>query len=389
MRTTVATAALALMASAWTLAQQTPTFRLNTDLVVVDFTATTSNGQPIVDLKIEDLRLEVRGRQREVRTLEFVRLADPEPAPAGVNATAPMPFGSNLPADAGRTVMIVIDDETMQQGAERRARESAQRFLDLLPPRDRVGLMTIPYTAVAIDPTTSRPPIREALARMTGHLNLHDSNQVEQPLCRIARFSMSALEALFRNLASIDGPKVVALVTGGFWPSDRCGLDPLALQDLGRAAARGRIALSIVQVSPGPASAQLRSMRPLAMYELEKALLGGAEDVAGATGGEVFRASGGADAAFAKITRASSAYYLLGFAAEPDERNGKAHKITLATSRRRVEIRARPEFVIPDLRAETLPSVAGITSEHTLGRHPRRRRGLGGPAGRLRATGRR
>ena len=72
------------------------------------------------------------------------------------------------------------------------------------------------------------------------------------------------------------------------------------------------------------------------------------EDLAGVTGGVLFRLSGAGDTTFARIADEVSAYYLLGFEPGARERDGKRHKIELTTKRPGVLIRARPGFIIDE-----------------------------------------
>src|SRR5438128_1931841 len=93
---------LSLFAAASTLAAQTPpqaTFRGGVELVAVDFIAVAGDGRPVPDLKASELTLTVDGRLRDIRELQFVRLAETvtgesstKPAPA---VPVPLAFGSN------------------------------------------------------------------------------------------------------------------------------------------------------------------------------------------------------------------------------------------------------------------------------------------------------
>ena len=62
----------------------------------------------------------------------------------------------------------------------------------------------------------------------------------------------------------------------------------------------------------------------------------GLEDLAGVTGGELFRMSGLGDLVFGRIADQISSHYLLGFEPRSGENNGKPHKIEITTTRKNV-----------------------------------------------------
>ena len=88
--------------------------------LVVDFYALGSDGAGIVDLKPEELSVKVDGRTRTVRSLRLVKQADPPAAyPLVAAAASPEPFSTNRGAEAGRTFIIVVEDESFRPGRER------------------------------------------------------------------------------------------------------------------------------------------------------------------------------------------------------------------------------------------------------------------------------
>src|SRR4029434_10863732 len=74
-------------------------------------------------------------------------------------------------------------------------------------------------------------------------------------------------------------------------------------------------------------------------------LAAGLETIAGATGGELVRLTGMNDTALARITRETSAYYLVSFDPEPSER-GSDRRVDVRVSRDRVKVRVRPAIAI-------------------------------------------
>ena len=70
----------------------------------------------------------------------------------------------------------------------------------------------------------------------------------------------------------------------------------------------------------------------------------GLETVTSVTGGRRMMLSGKPEAAFDRVALEISGYYLLGFRSEAADRDGKAHEIKVAVTRKGVEVRARKMF---------------------------------------------
>jgi VWFA-related protein len=387
--------ALALWAVASATAAQSgrSQFRIGTDLVAVDFQAVDDRGQPVVDLKPAELTLKVDGRQRDLRALQFVKIAAttaeaPTPPPA-----LPPPYGTNDVAAPGRAVVLVIDVEHIGAGDGKATLDAAARFLDRLAPADRVGLVTLPIGKVEVDLTTRHARVREALSRITGkaappsalwtisltealavlaehNTNFQDRTQElvnrecryadEQSTCRSAvvqealrvareteratRASLLALTDFLEGVRGVEGPKTVVYIAAGLLRTNDTAVD---LQDLTRAAAAARVQLYVVQPHQAMLDATARGVPPNLAQD-DDLRHGGLEDLAGATGGALFRLAAAGDRAFARIADEISAYYLLGFEPRAAERDGKPHRIEVTTTRPGVLVRARPTFIVDD-----------------------------------------
>ena len=110
----------------------TPQFRAGTDLVAVDFQVVDESGRPITDLKPGELALKVDGRARDIKALQFVKVARSS-AEAPVNtavASQPLPFASNDAVTPGRIVIIVVDHEHLRAGEGKAAIDAAGRLVE-------------------------------------------------------------------------------------------------------------------------------------------------------------------------------------------------------------------------------------------------------------------
>jgi VWFA-related protein len=315
-----------------TLAQQTPTFRGGADSVTVTFTALTDDGTPIANLTARDLTLTVDGRARAIETLEFVRVATTDAFEEGTRARQPpplpMPFASNRPSDAGRTVLFVVHGTGDRHLV---ALSAANRFLDLLGPRDRASVATLPTGQILVPLTTNLSRVREALPR-AGHFG---------PPAGGKCVDLQALGDLLDSVTGLPGPKSIVLMSEGVSGSDNCAADFYEVVDAVGAAA---VQLFVIQPLRMDGAAERRTSSGTSVgYSRPNPSL---EDLAGASGGEFFLPAGTADPIMRRVGRSSAAHYVLSFAATSQERDGKRHRIALTTTRPGVTIRARPDFRI-------------------------------------------
>ena len=170
----------------------------------VDFMAVAADGRPVADLKAEDVSLKVGGRNRAVKALRLVRYAGGGPAAA--TSALPAPFATNADGGGGgsatRSILIVVEDESLRPGAERDLRDQVTKFLDALSEGDRVGLATAPrdVARVGLGPASR---VREALAQITGRQpgSMTDAER----LCR-TRDTLVALRSQLAALAGAETP---------------------------------------------------------------------------------------------------------------------------------------------------------------------------------------
>jgi len=247
-----------------------PTFRSGVDLVTVDAAVLDGDGRPVPGLRAEDFRIEVDGRSRPIVAAHFVSQAASSEASRVASAEH---FSSNEGADAGRVVVVAVDEGHIRRLEGRLALAAAARFIDTLPAADHVGVVGL-TRADGVILTRDRPALRRRLEALSGNgdlmlqqlnlglseaLEIADGNrsrfgdavlrecgralteyvstaraaddavgrdacpeQVEQESRGIAqhahlqaRLSLTGLEALIDRLASIPGSKTIVLLSEG------------------------------------------------------------------------------------------------------------------------------------------------------------------------------
>lgn len=416
-------AAAVLAAIAVPIAAQAPTFRSSVELVTADVTVIGRDGTPIAHLGPDDFRLEVDGRPRRVVSAQFVSQAARNTRPAPLAATH---FTSNEAADAGRLVVVAVDEAHIRRLEGRQALRAAETFIDTLDPSDRIGVigltrigaLELTRDRVALkrrlgtligqtDPVFlqfnlglsealeiaegSRARLADAVLRecgraLTDYVNLARAaddagggrdacpEQVEQESRGIAqhahtqaRISLGGLEALVASLKDIPGPKTVVLLSEGMVTDPR----RVDLARLSAEAQAARVSIYALHLEVPIFEAAQDRISPTLPRDLQVRGDGLAR-VAGAARGAVFRLAGNDPRPFERIARELSGYYLLAFEPIDAERDGRPHRIRVELARGGGELRARNGFALPaasssiqarDARLVTLLRTLAVSTE--------------------------
>ena len=328
----------------------------------VDFIAATADGEPVSDLTRADVTLKVDGKTREIHDLRFVRLERAiRPAAAAPASAPPSPYGTNKLTDAGipsRTLVIVIEDESLSVGREAAMRDAVGRLLASLASRDRVALVTVPHGGLKVDFTVDHYRVRQALQQIGGQADRNES--ADEASCR-TRNTVHALTGLLDDLSGGEGPTTVL-----FFSSGLVGLSPMTLTTPG-VAGQIQPVVGMCVILPelfqqvGSAAEAARAnfyIVPPDTEPISPRSLEGIEHLAGVTGGTRLGLATGAVTALARIERETSGYWVATFTPEPSERNGQSHRIEVRVARPGVTVRTRPGIPIPAARAgaATIPT---------------------------------
>ena len=365
-------------------AAQPPVFEVGVDIVAVDVSVVDAQGRPVLGLAPEDFTLEVDGRARPVVSAEYVG-RDAEPP---VPRPRPAHYSTNEGAAAGRLVLLLVDRGSIGRGGVRRVQDAADRFLSTLAPADRVGLAVFPGPGPGVELTGDhgevrrafkqivglvdragyRVPLAEAVAHVEGSNQMRweqfvelqcadaptdeqremcrqllesEASQVYQSYRERSRQSLAGLRAAFDVLRGIEGPKTVVLLCEGL--GAEVGAE---LRDLAQAAGEAQVTLFVLLLdTPGM---DIASDRPTPTSREDRDLeTGSIYDLASLARGTVLRVSGSAEQPFQRIARELMGYYLVGFAPEPGDRDGKRHAIAARVARERATVRARGVMRIP------------------------------------------
>jgi hypothetical protein len=313
----------------------------------VDFVAFNAEAGPVADLTASQVVLKVGGKERKITSLELVRFD------SGSNPL-PLPFATNVAGDAGRSFVIVVDEESMAPGTERPVREALTTFAASLPVGDPIGLFTVPRGSQSLAPTTDRAAFKAAVAAIQGRNAVANTSRTvgassANSGCH-GRDVLVALSSIINATSRPMGPTPIVLfslavaapdttvsgLTAGstqtaVMQSQTCKLTPREFQVLGQSADAARSQFYVVRPEEGEV----------------QGLSEGLETIVGATGGKMLALGRSTDDAMVRIARETSAYYVATFAVEPDERNGVNHKLEVRSTRADVTLRSRPTLLLP------------------------------------------
>ncbi|HVL67327.1 MAG TPA: hypothetical protein VM364_08695 [Vicinamibacterales bacterium] len=309
--------------------------------------AVDAEGQPVLDLKQDELSLRIDGRPREIKSLELVR-----PTAAAARAAAPAvpaippsdlppPYATNRGGAAvpkgAREFVIAIDDEGIAPGREQPVREAVKTLIASLSPGDAVGLAGLKSGGMRLSPTTDHAAALTALSKIVAMGSAGESTT--DLGCR-TRTVLAGVGALLQ-----DAPPARTLVVfssgvatplgdtirqqlGKQADADAaiCQVRQRDLDELGRHAAGSAAGVYVVFVPEA-----LGNAANLSTAEA------GLENLAGVTGGEMIRLVGTANAV-ERIGRTAGTYYL----ATVDDAAAGSRRIDARVARDGVRVVARP-----------------------------------------------
>jgi hypothetical protein len=318
--------------------------------ITVDFTAVTRDGRPADDLKAADVALRIDGKARAIKSLEFVRFAGGDAGGALVPA-----FITNAAPEAVRSFLLIVDDESVPIGQEHKLREAMSRWIQELPPTDRVALITVPNGGVKVDLTTDRERLRKGIAEIT------PITSVVNAACR-ARSTLVTLRNTFEAFGRVTSQPLIAVffsatmlgasemqrsvtpsastgVGGLSTEAGACNVNYEDFKAVGQAAAEAHVITYVMHpdFNPAPATAGIANLQSV-------------------TGAPLLHLSGTAGVpGLSKLAQEMAGYYRLTFDTETGERlGGVAHQIDVkSVARKDIELRVRPQVMLTPTRAVT------------------------------------
>jgi VWFA-related protein len=356
--------------------QSAPTFRAATDLVLLDVSALGKDRQPVRGLTAADFTVHIDGKPRPVVAFKAIDIPPPSPPPvaqpAWMRDVAPDVVSNARPA--GRVVVIMIDDATLEAGrldpfGMEKARQSAYVVIDRLGPDDRAAVVFTKNSHTAQGFTTDRERLRRAVREAV--LLPDPSAGDDQGDCMCGVCSIRALDLVARSLRDLpEQRKVLLYISAGsvVWipkgikddptnKSEACNRERRdAMHDALRQAQLSNVRIDAVDPSglslgrqamsasgrTGPRTATASLLEDPSTLRIQFL-----RTMAESTGGRAVVNNNEPDRQVAAVLGESESYYLLGVT--PAEAPGKDgfHPVQVRVNRRDVEVRSRKGYYDP------------------------------------------
>ncbi len=385
--------------------EKRPVFRSGANIVSVDVIVRDRDGKVVRDLKASDFEVREDGRPQDIVTFTFQEIAskpasvasvellsaaeakvkeDAARAAAAAAAAAkpveetPQPLTAQ--ALAGRRMIVLLFDvSSMQPEDVQRAVDSARKYVaEEMAEADMVAVATVgSMLDVLADFTSERKKIDIALGTLaytegtatelpegaTAATDEATAASEETAAAEVAELDifnndvrLRALKTLAETLAPIEQKKAILYFSAGM---QRSGQDnQVELRSAINAAVRANVSIypidtrGLQAVVPG-GDARQASGRGVSMFSgrgvsQQFARLsesqGTLTSLAADTGGRVFTDSNDFGAAFTRVQRDMSAYYLLGYSSTNAAKDGRFRRIQVRLKREGLRLDARAGY---------------------------------------------
>lgn len=318
-------------------------------LLAIDFVATGPDGAPVGNLTAREATVRLGGKARPIVAFDYVRADGSRLGPTDTAA----PYGDNAEWLAPRSIILMVDEDTIRPGRTITVRGAVQQLLAGLAPSDRVALVTVPFGGLAVDLTTDHARVMQAVGNLTSKSSRGET--VTDAQCRTLTTLGAMTDTLLRLSVVEDpvtviffsssqaGPQTIIRMTGAAPVGGPCDLRTATFTDLGIAAARARARFYVVHSDLDQRASGLE----------------GLEHITGVTGGPLLHlATGEGRPAMSRILRESSGHYVARVAREPSDAIGEDLGVSVSTSRPGVTVWRAPRFIVtrPNLTASATPT---------------------------------
>ncbi len=324
--------------------------------LTVDFVAVEADGAPVVDLQSSEVEVRINDRVRTVRVLRRVAAA-PVPVAPGAALRVAAPYGTNDGVAAGRTFILVVDQESFVAGREPLLRNAVEGLLANLTPADQTMVVALPFGGTLVPFTPEPARIRLAMTRLSGQGSRSETGS--ELACRTRRF-LESLDGFLQSQTRRSSPLTVILFTAGLAGPRRdapmglmpgmCELTVNQFQRVTVSASAARANFYVVQPADIGMSAATRRETIGGSNDIgSDNPLEGIEHLAGATRGIRLPLDATGNASLLRVARESSAYYVAELEPVTGEIFGRSRSLGVRVARRGVTVRARPEITFPEL----------------------------------------
>jgi VWFA-related protein len=333
---------LLLLCAAAVPAQQTvPSFKAETDLVLVPVVVRDSKGEVVANLSKDDFRLFDNGHERPITTFAVEETSGRAAQDRSVGdgpKSAPVVIPEHFAA-------LMFDDAHFDIGRYEDivySRNAALKYLETLQPADRVALFTS-SGQYDVDFTADRSRIKAALMKIAPGPTFFYGLQPEQ----VARLIIQQCEKIIHRMSLLPGQRTLVFVSSGM-PVH--GGDWSAVPEVMRlvdTAIRSRVVIGAMDTrglaAPSAGAHGLVMNSPTTRaWEFQL-------DIADGTGGKFIRDTNDLDGAMRQLAATPKYRYILGFSPESTGSKSGFHKLEVKLREgHKLEVEARAGYYDAD-----------------------------------------
>jgi VWFA-related protein len=260
-------------------------------------------GHPVTDLKREDLEVWSNGRRIPIQTIASV-------GPAAGDR-------------AGRLIVLLLDDLTVDFRMAPRVRDVARRFIDRMMPEDRMAVVLL--RGALLDITSDPVKLRQRVESYTQSI-------AQLPIERLGPQVLTTIGGLARDLMEAPEPRKAIVAVGSGWVFDTPVPPPQVGREVRRewldaVRAMATADVTFYVIDPGGIGAT--------------AAASGRDGFARDAGGHAFVNTNDLAGAVDRVLRERDHYYVIGVADPPFGKNAEIRDLDLRSLRRDVTVRAR------------------------------------------------
>jgi len=387
-------------------ADDTATFKVTVNLVLVRVVVRDSQGHPVGNLRAENFELLANGKPQTIRYFAIDHAPNPALAvQTSARSRVEHREAVNLGIPPQDFVAYVFDDVHLKSVDLMNAKAAASRHLASLAPSDRVAIFSM-SGHVALDFTDDQTMIRESISKLqpapfrTGVgeqlpslSSLPGGGAAEtamlQQQAREQKFNdeqqgragLDDLKAVVTRLSRAPGLKIMVVISPDFFVSNQ-PLDIASYQSLVESALRAHVIVNgldprglLVPSAPGcdlneecpqgPLAAVVAPQKPTTsiwipalMYELSYT-----------TGGTYFHGNNDLDEGFRRADAIPEFSYVLGFSPAPLKSDGRVHPLQVRIKNSRsLGVQARRGYYAPKTQLAGLEDVKQEIQNEVLSR---------------------
>lgn len=315
----------------------------------IDFLALDAGGSLLRDLTPAEVDLRIDGRRREVKALRRIAAA---PAAAVMESGVDVPYGTSLDSASGRTILLLVDQNSFRMGQEPPIRAAVTGFLRALGTEDYVTVVGMPYGGVPVRSTNDHRRVQQAIDLLVGQRSGDESGS--DMACR-TRLVLESVETLLKSINGGTMPTTVVLFTAGLSAPRRdapfarapgmCELQTELFRRVGVAAGAARANFYIAQPDDvrAPSGADRESLSGSDNVASSNPLAG-IEHLAGVTRGVRLPLTAQGTTALDRVARETSAYLVAEVDPQLADFDPRGRRLEIRISRPGVIVRARPEI---------------------------------------------